>query len=61
MYLQYFYSHRRAGGGGGLICETKLPMQELELKVQGDYIILLSFIPYDTMSYGLISLTKIIL
>ena len=21
--------------GGGLICETKLPMQELELKVQG--------------------------
>ena len=27
-----FYSQ---GGGGGLICETKLPMQELELKMQG--------------------------
>ena len=25
-----FYCH-----GGGLICETKLPMQELELKMQG--------------------------
>ena len=27
-----FYSQ---GGGGGLIRETKLPMQELELKMQG--------------------------
>ena len=26
-----FYSQ----GGGGLICKTKLPMQELELKMQG--------------------------
>ena len=25
----------RGGEGGGLICETKLPMQELELKMQG--------------------------
>ena len=31
--ISTFYCHCREGGG--LIRETKLPMQELELKVQG--------------------------